>query len=178
MHMVQVFEQMPGSEMLNLSVTEIADKFGCSTRHLNRLFHEYFGLSIAALRMEIRLLTAVSLLRDPDAEITNVASHCGFNHLGLFSTCFKRRFRLAPGEWRRACADPCDPPENLLAGDPNCRLQSIGLCPWCRERKAPDYPLLRNQGAEKKAPRSNGPECVLLIVQAGRKGNGRYPRPT
>ena len=175
MHMVQVFEQMSGSDMLNLSVTELAEKFGCSTRHLNRLFHEHFGLSVAALRMEMRLLTAVSLLRDPDAKVTNVAAQCGFNHLGLFSTCFKRRFRLAPGEWRRTCADLCEPTEKLLAGDPNCRLQLIGLCPWCGDRKTPDYALLGNHGAGKTAAPRNGAKHLLSVAQAERKGNGQYP---
>jgi AraC-like DNA-binding protein len=89
-HMSQVFENLPAAEILNLSVDELATKFGCSRRHLSRLFHQYFGMSIAALRMEMRLLKAVSLLRNRDAKITNVAEECGFNHLGLFNTCFQK----------------------------------------------------------------------------------------
>jgi hypothetical protein len=29
-----------------------------------------------------------------------VAEKCGFNHLGLFNTCFKKRFGTSPGQWR------------------------------------------------------------------------------
>jgi len=36
-HMVQVFEKLSASEIINLSVGELADRFNCSRRHLNRL---------------------------------------------------------------------------------------------------------------------------------------------
>ena len=103
-HMMQVFEKLSAWELLNLSVGELADRFGCSRRHLNRLFHHHFGVSVATLRMEMRLSKAVSLLRDPDSKIIRVAEECGFNHLGLFNTCFKRRFGTSPGQWRKAAA--------------------------------------------------------------------------
>jgi transcriptional regulator GlxA family with amidase domain len=100
--MVQVFEKLSASELINLSVGELADRFSCSRRHLNRLFHQHFGVSVAALRMEMRMLKAISLLRDADVKIINVAEQCGFNHLGLFNTCFKRRFGTSPGQWRKS----------------------------------------------------------------------------
>ncbi len=31
------------------------------------------------------------------SKVINVATQCGFNHLGLFNTCFKRRFGISPG---------------------------------------------------------------------------------
>ena len=101
-HMTQVFEKLSAAELINLSVGELADRFSCSRRHLNRLFHQHFGVSVAALRMEMRLLKAISLLRDANAKIINVAEQCGFNHLGLFNTCFKRRFGTSPGQWRKS----------------------------------------------------------------------------
>jgi AraC-like DNA-binding protein len=100
-HMIQVFESLSAEELLTLSVGDLADKFGCSRRHLNRLFHQHFGFSVATLRMEMRLLKAISLLRDPHTKVIGVAEQCGFNHLGLFNTCFKRRFGNSPGQWRK-----------------------------------------------------------------------------
>jgi AraC-like DNA-binding protein len=76
-HMVQVFEKLSASELINLSVGELADRFSCSRRHLNRLFHQHFGVSVAALRMEMRMLKAISLLRDADIKIINVAEPSG-----------------------------------------------------------------------------------------------------
>ncbi len=99
---IKVFEALSVDELLTLSVGDLAAKFGCSRRHLNRLFHQHFGYSVAALRMEMRLLKAVSLLRNPETKVINVAEQCGFNHLGLFNTCFKRRFGSSPGQWRKS----------------------------------------------------------------------------
>lgn len=131
-HVKQVLERLSIEELLDLSVSELAEKFNCSRRHLNRLFHQYFGLSVAALRMEMRLLKAVSLLRDSEVKIINVADDCGFNHLGLFNMCFKKRFGITPGDWRKrnqaskSTADtPVASPDYL-----GCRLGVNGLCPW------------------------------------------------
>jgi AraC-like DNA-binding protein len=129
-HMIQVFEKLSSAELLKLSVDELAAKFSCSRRHLNRLFHQHFGLSITALRMEIRLLKAVSLLRNPREKVINVAEQCGFNHLGLFNTCFKRRYGTSPGQWRKAALGPESPSARKSENKPTCPLHANGLCPW------------------------------------------------
>lgn len=130
-HLLQIFEGLSAEELLTISVGDLAAKFSCSRRHLNRLFHQYFGFSVSSLRMEMRLLKSISLLRDTNAKIINVAEQCGFNHLGLFNTCFKRRFGLSPGQWRKQAVEAENPP--LAAGPPSpsgpCPLHSKGLCP-------------------------------------------------
>jgi len=133
-HMVQIFEKLSASELIDLSVGDLADRFNCSRRHLNRLFHQHFGVSVAALRMEMRLLKAISLLRDADMKIINVAEQCGFNHLGLFNTCFKRRFGASPGQWRKATIQGAGATARKTGNTPNnkparCPLQTTGLCP-------------------------------------------------
>lgn len=129
-HLFKVFEKLSASEIINLSVGELAKKFNCSRRHLNRLFHQHFGISVAALRMEMRLLKAVSLLRDPDAKVISVAEQCGFNHLGLFNTCFKRRFGASPGQWRKNAMKPESIATTKHENTTKCPLQATGLCPW------------------------------------------------
>jgi AraC-like DNA-binding protein len=136
-HMMQVFEELSSAELLSLSVDELAGKFSCSRRHLSRLFNQHFGLSVAALRMEMRLLKAVSLLRNPDAKVIQVAEECGFNHLGLFSICFKRRFGCSPSQWRKLAVDGQGPLGRLAADGPNCVLQINGLCPWSGQTPTP-----------------------------------------
>lgn len=129
-HMIQVFEKLSSAELLKLSVDELAAKFSCSRRHLNRLFHQHFGLSITALRMEIRLLKAVSLLRNPREKVINVAEQCGFNHLGLFNTCFKKRYGTSPGQWRKLALTPESASSRKSDTKPTCPLHANGLCPW------------------------------------------------
>ena len=128
-HILRAFEKLTAFELVNLSAGELADHFRCSRRHLNRLFHRRFGASVAALRMEMRLLKAISLLRDAHAKVSHVAEQCGFHHLGLFNTCFKRRFGATPGQWRQSsCA--------LAEGNPRkdpamraCPMRQAGFCP-------------------------------------------------
>jgi AraC-like DNA-binding protein len=128
-HMIEVFKKLTAVELLNFSVSELASKFGCGRRHLNRLFHHYFGVSVAALRMEMRLLRATNLLRDPEAKVIRVAEDCGFNQLGLFNTCFKRRFGATPGQWRKLNLKADRAPECEEPVTSSCPLQINGLCP-------------------------------------------------
>ncbi len=135
-HMLRVFAQLSSQELLTFSVEELADKFGCSRRHLSRLFHQRFGVSVAALRMEMRLLKASSLLRDPGVKIINVAEQCGFNHLGLFNTCFKRRFGATPGVWRNTLHEKSQADTIRRSAD-TCPLQVSGICPLTGKSEMP-----------------------------------------
>jgi hypothetical protein len=82
--------------------------------------------------MEIRLLKAVSLLRNPREKVINVAEQCGFNHLGLFNTCFKKRYGTSPGQWRKLALGGGNenPSSKKNEGKPTCPLHANGLCPW------------------------------------------------
>jgi AraC-like DNA-binding protein len=170
-HMMRVFEQLPSHQLLNLSVDELSQKFGCSRRHLNRLFHQRFGFSVASLRMEMRLLKASFLLRDPDVKVINVAEQCSFNHLGLFNTCFKRRFGVTPGAWRslQTAKDTAGKPNP--AGD-TCPLRLNGLCPWNGNpgECAPKAPL----PAQNQKP---GPSRALITNLEDRRSGTIVPSP-
>ncbi len=139
-HVAQILERLTAEDILSLSVGELAEQFSCSRRHLNRLFNDYFGLSVIALKMEMRLLKAASLLRDPDAKVLLVAEQSGFNHLGLFNTCFKRRFGVSPGEWRKRWPQAMRPPAGFLQRDSHCWLRAAGLCAWNREPSSSENP--------------------------------------
>jgi len=171
-HMAQVFDQLTAGELLGLSVGELADKFGCSRRHLNRLFHHYFGISVAALRMEMRLLKSVTLLRDPDAKVIRVAEDCGFNQLGLFNTCFKRRFGASPGQWRKLNLKSGSRPAHLEPDAAACPLRVGGLCPLCgnTHHECGSAPL--------EAPLTKKPGPATLLVSAkGPNRSGKVGRP-
>lgn len=88
-------------DLQNLGVDQLAAKFCCGRRHLNRLFQKHLGISVAGLRKEARLLKAFCLLRDPEAKVMSVAEDCGFNHLGLFNASFRKRFGASPGQVRK-----------------------------------------------------------------------------
>jgi AraC-like DNA-binding protein len=169
-HMIQVFEKLSANDLLSLSVGELAARFGCTKRHLNRQFHQHFGFSVAAMRMEMRLLKAASLLRDPDTKVINVAEQCGFNHLGLFNTCYKRRFGTSPGQWRKMFAQAEDQSVRPVNDKLICPMKSNGLCSWAGNF---DNRQLLEGGASKT--QKAGPTRLVIGVQILDKGVGHKP---
>lgn len=129
-HFLQVLARSSIADLTLCPVQELAARFGCSRRQLNRLLHKHFGKSACALRQEMRLLRAAVLLRNPASKVINVAEQCGFNHLGLFNTYFKRRFGVCPSVWRQnGPAQPANA-RSSLRGHPNCQVRAQGLCAW------------------------------------------------
>lgn len=169
-HMVQVFQRLSPSEFISLSVGELAEKFSCSRRHLNRLFHQHFGVSVASLRMEMRLLKAMSLLRDPEAKIINVAEQCGFNHLGLFNTCFKRRFGASPGHWRKAATQISQASPAKTSTHVACPLHANGLCLWSSKVES----LAASTGLESGR---GGREMLIALEKPGSRRTSTNARP-
>jgi AraC-like DNA-binding protein len=127
-HLTQVLEELSTDDLMSLPVGRLAARFGCSKRHLSRLFQRYFGFSVANLKKEMRLLKAVYLLRDPSVKIISVAEQCWFHNLGLFNTCFKHRFHITPSQLRRAIAESDNPAFRFTDYLPICPIRARGLC--------------------------------------------------
>ena len=106
-HLIQ---RMPAAEIQNRTVGELAEECGCSERHFSRIFRHYFGFSIRAKQIEMRLQKARQMLQESDARMIYVAMESGFRHLSLFNAVFKKRFGLTPSEWRRQNSSGCRSP--------------------------------------------------------------------
>jgi AraC-like DNA-binding protein len=118
----QALENLSTDELLGCSVEELAARLACNRRQLNRLFQNCFGLSVSAVKMEMRMMRAVSLLRNPDAKVLLIAEQCGFNHLGLFHICFRKRFGLSPSQWRTRHLAAESPSSKPRVVNPTCML--------------------------------------------------------
>jgi AraC-like DNA-binding protein len=172
--MRQMLEGLSAEHLLRLTVKELAGQLGCSRRHLNRLFHRYYGSSVADVRMELRLAKAVTLLRDPDAKVASVASECGFHCPNVFNICFKRRFGTSPGERRRLLLQEATlPPQEMHAPpSPDCLLHAAGVCPWISNgRKG-------NGGNGKKASPARDRGLKVLISIKRLQSGEELPRRT
>lgn len=132
----KLLEALPGltsADLMTLAVGQIASRYHMSRRHLSRIFHENFGISIATVKMEIRLIQAVRLLRWHELKVIEVAERTGFNHLGLFNTCFKRRFGMSPTKYRANLKARVVVDGALEA----CPLKAAGLCAWMSGEETP-----------------------------------------
>lgn len=128
-HVEKVLNQLSITQIQELSVEEMAKVFGCSRRHLTRLFHERFQMSVSEFKMEVRLLKACAALQDPGSKVITVAMDCGFNHLGLFSSRFRKRFGLNPSQWRKQ-ALVGEHQRSARRVTEECPMRERGLCPW------------------------------------------------
>lgn len=84
---------------------EIAEMLKMSEGHLSRLFVKNTGFNFSEYLMIIRMKNAKSLLTNSNKSVREIASECGFNDSGYFSTAFKHATGLSPLEYRRSEKD-------------------------------------------------------------------------
>ena len=85
----------------NLTLEQIAERLGCSTRHLRRVFAAEYAVTPVQYLQTCRLLLAKNLLTSTELAVIEVATAAGFGSLRRFNDLFKERYRLTPTELRR-----------------------------------------------------------------------------
>jgi len=81
---------------------DLAGALGVTDRHLRRVFGQEFGVSPVEYAQTQRLLLAKRLLTDTAMPVIDVALASGFASLRRFNHLFRTRYRMAPGDLRRA----------------------------------------------------------------------------
>lgn len=84
-----------------LSLDELAERLGCTGRHLRRVFTAEYHVSPVQYLGTCRLLLAKNLLTDTNLSILNVAMASGFGSLRRFNDLFKKHYHLAPTDLRK-----------------------------------------------------------------------------
>ena len=88
---------------------DLAATLGVTDRHLRRVFQDEFGVSPVEYAQTQRLLLAKRLLTDTRLPVIDVAMSAGFASLRRFNDLFRNRYRMTPGDLRRAAkADVAD----------------------------------------------------------------------
>lgn len=85
-----------------VTLSTLADKAGCSARHLSGLFRKAFGISPGAYIQKRRLTLASTMLRTTRRHITDIALMYQFSHLPSFSRAFRKQFGQSPQHYRQA----------------------------------------------------------------------------
>jgi transcriptional regulator GlxA family with amidase domain len=84
----------------DLSVTVLADRARLSPRHFSRRFSEAFGCTPAQFVDSVRLSAARERLTAPGRTVDRVAASVGFASADVFRRRFRRRFGVAPSNYR------------------------------------------------------------------------------
>jgi|GEM_PF-16655 len=90
------------SAHLSLSIAEIADKLGISTRYFTKLFEQHLQISPKRYQLLSRLLFAKQLLHESGLPIEQVAQACGFNAAKPLQHHMKLNTGLTPSQIRRS----------------------------------------------------------------------------
>lgn len=83
------------------SLTDLAARYGLSTRALNEEFRRYFGSSIYSFISDYRLVEARAALVQTDVPMKALAQRLGYSHVNHFISAFRKRFGESPGRVRR-----------------------------------------------------------------------------
>ena len=82
-----------------LSLTELAARFGYNPSYLSRHFKEAFGISFGKYLSTLRLREAVLLLKGGERNITECALESGFGSVRSFYRVFYEEFKCTPKEY-------------------------------------------------------------------------------
>lgn len=84
-----------------LSRERAAEFFNRHPNHISRFFHQHTRQNFRTYLNEIRLKRSLQFLGDLRYNVTDVATLCGFTDLQYFIRCFRKRFGLTPGDYRK-----------------------------------------------------------------------------
>ncbi|WP_017470795.1 AraC family transcriptional regulator [Amphibacillus jilinensis] len=85
----------------NIGLLEISEQANISSQHLNKLFHDTFGMSPYSFLVQLRMREAKRLLlTDVHLTLKDIAQQVGFNAVSHFVTTFKNREGITPKQYR------------------------------------------------------------------------------
>lgn len=84
------------------SLEAVAARFGCTARHLRRVFEAEYRVSPVRWRLTCRLLLAKNLLAETALPVVDIAAASGFGSLRRFNDAFKKYYKMSPSEMRRS----------------------------------------------------------------------------
>jgi transcriptional regulator GlxA family with amidase domain len=103
-------------------VNRLAQVSHVSEAHFARSFNEAFGLPPHRYLLTRRIERALSLLRDTELSITDIAFQTGWHSLGTFGRVFREITGRTPGAMRRQARDQ----GRRLAAVPACIVGAAG----------------------------------------------------
>ncbi|GAA6206353.1 MULTISPECIES: AlkA N-terminal domain-containing protein [Thalassotalea] len=84
------------------NLTTISAKFAISTRQLQRLFQQYYGLSPSEYFQQQRLLLARKLISTTKLSLSDICFASGFNSVRRFNEAIKKAYQCSPKLLRKS----------------------------------------------------------------------------
>jgi len=85
-----------------VTLSAVADEFNITSAHLSRTFKDNMGINFSEYVTEKKLIRATELLKEnTDYSIADIANKLGYNTASYFSSKFKDRFGVTPGNYKK-----------------------------------------------------------------------------
>ena len=84
-----------------LSLDELSEMAGMSTRHFRRIFHDIYGTSPIKYINTLRIQAAIRLLQTTGLSVTEIAMRVGYSDGNYFSSKFHQATGCSPREYRK-----------------------------------------------------------------------------
>jgi len=92
-----------------LSLEEISGAIGFHPQYFSAYFKKHFGVSFTDYLNNYRINRSISLLRDTNDSILNIALACGFNSHKTYSNAFEKQYHCSPREYRKTLRSRIQP---------------------------------------------------------------------
>ncbi len=89
----------------DITLEQLADSIGLSTRQAQRLLEKNYNKSFSAMKLEARMAAAETLLRNSSLKITEISNRIGYSSIEHFSNAFKKFYGVSPGQYRKSQLD-------------------------------------------------------------------------
>jgi transcriptional regulator GlxA family with amidase domain len=99
-----VLRLMEANIEVALTMSEISEKTGVSTRHVERVFKKYTKTSPLAYYRRLRVSHARILLQRTNLSLVEVGISCGYSEFSTFNKSYQREFGLTPKQFRERSA--------------------------------------------------------------------------
>lgn len=97
----QILSYIADNYQNNISIEDIANYCFYSKSYFMKFFKEAMGMSFIQYLNDYRLDIAAKLLLNTSDNILDIAIRTGFDNLSYFNRCFKKKYGIAPGAYRR-----------------------------------------------------------------------------
>lgn len=98
----QVQRRLTAAPDSYISVEHLAKEYQISSSQLQKVFKQFYGISIYQYLRNYRLECAARALRETDCPVTEIALDAGFSNPGKFSASFRAHYGLPPLQYRQA----------------------------------------------------------------------------
>lgn len=89
------------NEFKTITISDMANRLYMSVRQLQRFLNKYYKKNFNQLKIEARMNYSLSLLKDTNYSIKEIAINCGYSTTEHFSQAFKKSFKITPLKYRK-----------------------------------------------------------------------------